>query len=156
MKIEKESYSSSIGLQVVAANFATKYRHDAFSNKGIRQKVKEVFQQVGEEYGARYGITIHITGVDLNHIHTVIQFGPSWSIASVMRLIKGRTAHELFKKFPEWRKKYFWGGHLWSPAYHFTSTGNATFNHHYDYANHQGPPTGWLPKSQKTLDAFNH
>ena len=104
MKIEKERYSSSIGFQVVAANFATKYRHDIFRNDRICRQVKEIFQQVGEEYRARYGITIHITGVDLNHIHTVIQFGPSWSIASVMRLIKGRTAYELFKKFPEWRK----------------------------------------------------
>jgi len=156
MKIEKEGYSSSIGFQVVAANFATKYRHGAFSDDWTRQQVKKVFQLVGEEYKERYGITIHITGVDANHVHIVIQYGPNWSIASVMRLIKGRTAYELFKKFPEWRKKYFWGGHLWSPAYHFTTTGNATFSHHYNYATHQGPPSGWLPKSQKTLDAFNH
>ncbi len=156
MKIEKERYSSSIGFQVVAVNFATKYRHEAFCDEQTCQEVKEVFQRVGEEYKARFGITVHITGVDASHVHTVLQYGPSWSLASVMRLIKGRTAYELFRMFPEWRKKYFWSGHLWSPAYHFTTTGNATFSHHYDYASRQGPPSRWLSKDQKTLDDFNH
>ena len=63
MKIEKESYSSSIGFQVIAANFATKYRHDAFFDECTQQQVKEVFQLVGEEYKERYGITIYITGM---------------------------------------------------------------------------------------------
>jgi putative transposase len=39
---------------------------------------------------------------------------------------KSISAREFFKKYPEIKKKYFWGGKLWTASYFVETIGNAT------------------------------
>jgi putative transposase len=43
-----------------------------------------------------------------------------------MQIIKSITAREFFRICPEIKKKYFWGGKLWTQSYFVKTIGNAT------------------------------
>jgi putative transposase len=42
-----------------------------------------------------------------------------------MQIIKSISAREFFKLRPEIKKKYFWGGKLWTQSYFVETIGNA-------------------------------
>jgi putative transposase len=42
-----------------------------------------------------------------------------------MQIIKSISAREFFKTYPEIKKKYFWGGRLWTGSYFVETIGNA-------------------------------
>lgn len=48
------------------------------------------------------------------------------SSSEVMQIIKSITAREFFRIYPEIKKKYFWGGKLWTQSYFVETIGNAT------------------------------
>jgi putative transposase len=41
-------------------------------------------------------------------------------------IIKKITAREFFRIYPKIKKKYFWGGKLWTQSFFVETTGNAT------------------------------
>jgi hypothetical protein len=45
---------------------------------------------------------------------------------TVMQIMKSITAREFFRICPEIKKKYFWGGKLWTQSYFVETIGNAT------------------------------
>jgi putative transposase len=51
---------------------------------------------------------------------------PKQSPSDVMPIIKNITAREFFRIYPEVKKKYFWGGKLWTQSYFVETVGNAT------------------------------
>jgi putative transposase len=158
MDVQRNSYSSSLGVQVAAVNFAVKYRHGIFADRRVHKEAIASFEETARAHGARTGLTVVAVGVDVDHVHLVVQWGPGASLSEVVRLLKGRCARDLLKAFPELRREKFWGGHLWSPAYHFLSTGQASLEHHVQYAQEQGKPRrldpGGLAPSQRTLESF--
>jgi len=38
--------------------------------------------------------------------------------------LKGITARQVFKQFPEFKKQEFWGGNLWSRSFYVGSVGD--------------------------------
>jgi len=42
-----------------------------------------------------------------------------------MQVIKSISAREFFRKYPEIKKCYFWGGKLWTQSYFVETIGNA-------------------------------
>ena len=155
VRIQTESYSSSLGMQVVAVNWAVKYRHEIFGNDEVRTRAIQSFKDTERAYAEKIGLKIHEMGLDRDHVHLVLQWGPATSIAEVVRLLKGRSAREMLRDFPELKREKFWGGHLWSPAYHFLTTGTADVKHHMEYVQGQGKPP--VPKElpgQTKLDLF--
>jgi len=152
---EKESYSSSLGAQIVTINFAVKYRHAIFDDPRVKTRAIQSFEETVRAHGERIGLKILKKGVDKDHVHLVVQWGPGTSLAEVVRLLKGRCARDVLQAFPELRAKKFWGGHMWSPAYHFLTTGNADLKHHMDYVENQGKPrVPVVGPGQMKLDAF--
>jgi len=55
----------------------------------------------------------------------VIRSEPKVSPSDVMQIIKSVSARQFFKLRPEIKKKYFWGGKLWTQSYFVESIGNA-------------------------------
>jgi putative transposase len=55
----------------------------------------------------------------------VVRSEPKVSPSSVMQIIKSISAREFFKLRPEIKKKYFWGGKLWTQSYFVETIGNA-------------------------------
>ena len=155
MDVEKESYSSSLGVQVAAINFAVKYRHAIFANPQVKVRAEQSFMETERAHGGRTGLKIVEMGVDRDHAHLVVQWGPGHSLADIVRLLKGRCAREVLRDFPELRRKRFWGGHMWSGAYHFLTTGTADLKHHIDYVTGQGKPRRPVPgPGQRKLGDF--
>ena len=96
-----------------------KYRHKIFAHKEVKEFCEELFYQTAE----KYGFTIEELGFDIDHVHLVVDLTNKYSAWQIAKLLKGISARKLFQKFPWLRTKYFWGGHLWSPAYFFDSVG---------------------------------
>ena len=65
-------------------------------------------------------IIIKEAEISNDHVHMYLSVPPKLSPSKVMKLLKGRSAERLRKKFPDLRKKH-WGLHLWARGY-FVST----------------------------------
>ena len=78
MKIDKVSYSSSLGIQVTAVNFSVKYRHKIFSEGKVKRRVIESFRKTESEYSPKIGLRILELGVDKDHVHLVFQWDPAF------------------------------------------------------------------------------
>ena len=63
--------------------------------------------------------------IPVDHIHMVVRTDPKISPAYVMQVIKSISAWEFFRIRPEIKRKYFWGGKLWTQSYFVETIGNA-------------------------------
>ena len=61
-----------------------------------------------------------------DHVHIFISSHPKHSPLEVVKKLKGISARLIFKNHPEFKKKEFWGGHLWSEGYYVGSAGVVT------------------------------
>jgi len=73
-----------------------------------------------KEITKRYEINFLEIGSDGDHIHFLIQSTPIMSPSQIANIVKSITAKEMFRLYPEVKKK-LWGGNLWSGGY-FVST----------------------------------
>ena len=97
-----------------------KYRHKVFLEP-YRSSLKTIIEKIGYDYN----IEIIELEIPEDHIHMVIRTLPKVSPSEVIRVIKSISAREFFKKFPDIKKKYFWGGKLWTQSYFVETIGNA-------------------------------
>ena len=58
-----------------------------------------------------------------DHIHIVMSIPPKLSISQVMGILKGKTAIKLFKTYPAFKQKSYWGNHFWSRGYCVSTVG---------------------------------
>ena len=114
------SYSSSFGKTRHHISFIPKYRHKIFGYERIKVICEHSFFETAE----KYELIIRELGFDIDHLHLIIDIPPRYSVSQVVKLLKGRSSRKLFKTFPWLRRKFFWGGKLWSPAYYFDSVGD--------------------------------
>ena len=93
-----------------------KYRHKIFTEP-YRTDLKNIIKQTA------YNYNMEVTEIEipLDHIHMMIKALPRYSPSRIMQIIKSISAIEFFKKHPDIREKYFWGGKLWSESF-FTET----------------------------------
>ncbi len=78
-----------------------------------------------QKFGYDYDIDIVELEMPEDHIHMIIRSIPMQSPSGVMQIIKSITAREFFRIYPEIKKKYFWGGKLWTQSYFVETIGNA-------------------------------
>ncbi len=50
------------------------------------------------------------------HVHIFLGFPPRYSISEIVQRLKGKSAREIFRRFPE-VKKELWGGEFWEDGY---------------------------------------
>ena len=55
----------------------------------------------------------------------VVRGIPKMCPSDVMQVIKSISAREFFRLYPEIKKRYFWGGKLWTQSYLVETIGNA-------------------------------
>ena len=138
MKIEKVSYSSSLGIQSAAVNFAIKYRISILENPKVEQLIYKSFKETEQVHSKSTGMKLLEIGIDRDHVHIVVQWGPGIPLSKIIQLLKGRSARDVFRSYPEMKSELFWSGHFWSPAYHFLTTGPSDLKHHMEYVRNQG------------------
>ena len=96
-----------------------KYRHKVFCEP-YRTVMKNIIEQVGYDYNK----DIVELEIPVDHVHMVIRSEPKVSPSEIMQIIKSISARQFFKLHPEIKKKYFWGGKLWTQSYFVETVGN--------------------------------
>lgn len=81
-------------------------------------------ESIIEKIGYDYNIDIVELELPIDHIHMVIRSEPKVSPSRVMQIIKSISAREFFKMYPDIKRRYFWGGKLWTQSYFVETIGN--------------------------------
>jgi len=97
-----------------------KYRHKVFLEP-YRSKLKEIIYKIGYDYN----IEIVELEIPTDHIHMVVRGEPKVCPSHIMQVIKSISARKFFELYPEIKKKYFWGGKLWTQSFFVETIGNA-------------------------------
>ncbi len=97
-----------------------KYRHKIFVEP-YRQSLKDILHKVGYDYN----IEIVELEVPEDHIHMVVKSEPKICPSGIMQIMKSLSARNFFKMYPEIKKRYFWGGKLWTQSFFVETIGNA-------------------------------
>ena len=123
-----------------------KYRRIIFDDR-----VDKILTQTCQEIGKRYEINIVEIGTDGDHVHFLIQSVPMLSPTEIIRIIKSITAREIYRLYPQIRKK-LWGGNIWSAGY-FVSTVGRFGNEQQikNYVRNQGKEYNQIYKGQLKL-----
>ena len=96
-----------------------KYRHKVF-NEPYRSSMKNVINKIGYDYN----INIVELEIPVDHVHMVVKSEPKICPSKVMQIIKSLSARNFFKLYPDIKRKYFWGGKLWTQSYFVETIGN--------------------------------
>jgi putative transposase len=97
-----------------------KYRHKVFVEP-YRTDLKKIIRKIGYDYNIR----VEELEIPKDHIHMVVKSNPKDSPSQIIQIIKSISAREFFRLHPSIKKKYFWGGKLWTQSFFVESIGNA-------------------------------
>ena len=110
-----------------------KYRRVIFDSK-----VDEILINTCKEISKRYEINFIEIGTDEDHVHFLIQSVPTIAPMRIVTIMKSITAREIYRLYPEVKKK-LWGGHIWSEGYFVSTVGkNGNEKQIENYVRNQG------------------
>lgn len=116
------TYSSSavyeINYHIV---WCTKYR-----NQVITDEVKQFMDDQIRTIADSKEWTVIELEVMPEHIHLFLSAPPFVAPTDIVKVMKGVTAKRVFEKFPQLRRRKFWGNHVWSPSYYIGTHGNVS------------------------------
>ena len=123
-----------------------KYRRVIFDSK-----VDEILINTCKEISKRYEINFIEIGTDGEHVHFLIQSVPTIAPMRIVTIMKSITAREIYRLYPEVKKK-LWGGHIWSEGYFVSTVGkNGNEKQIENYVKNQGNKYTKLYRSQITI-----
>ena len=123
-----------------------KYRRVIFDTK-----VDEILINTCKEISKRYEINFIEIGTDGDHVHFLIQSVPTIAPMRIVTIMKSITAREIYRLYPEVKKK-LWGGHIWSEGYFVSTVGkNGNEKQIENYVKNQGNRYTKLYRSQITI-----
>ena len=96
-----------------------KYRHKIFIEP-YRESLRIIIKKIGYDYN----IEIVELEIPIDHIHMIVRSEPKTSPSDIMQIIKSVSARNCFKLYPQIKRKYFWGGKLWTQSYFVETVGN--------------------------------
>jgi putative transposase len=121
-------YHHSIGLATVHLVWIPCRRKHLFRNReDLKLRGIEVFQSVAQE--KRW--VIKALEIAPDHVHMLVEYDPTHSIAQVVKAFKGRAAKVLREEFPELKRLPT----LWTHSYMFDTTGKISTATVMDYIN---------------------
>lgn len=110
-----------------------KYRRVIFDDS-----VDKILIQTCKEIAKRYERNIIELGTDGDHVHFLIQSIPMLSPTQIIKIIKSITAKEIYRLYPQIKKKLL-GGNIWSAGYFVSTVGrNGNENQIKNYVRNQG------------------
>lgn len=76
---------------------------------------------------------------DKDHIHYMIETESTMSISKIVNLMKSYTTYHIWKRYPDYLRKYFWKEHtFWTDGYFVCSVGNVSEEMLRKYIENQG------------------
>jgi putative transposase len=116
--------------------FPVKYRRTL-----LRPEIEQSLVEIANEIQERYEIEFEEMGADRDHIHLLCSAHPKISIDAIVRIFKSVTARELFRTYPDIKRK-LWGGEFWSDGYYAATVGQRNnWGTVYRYVKNQGQKT---------------
>lgn len=95
-----------------------KYRHAVFAEPQ-RHDLRAILEKVAFDHD----IEMQELEIPLDHVHALVALEPTMSVSECMRILKSVSAREFFQRHPDIKRRYFWGGKLWSPSYYAETIG---------------------------------
>lgn len=121
-------YQHSIGLATVHLVWIPCRRKAVFRNReDLKLRGIQVFQEVAHE--KRW--VIKAIEIASDHVHMLVEYDPTHSIAQVAKAFKGRAAKVLRDEFPELKRLPT----LWTHSYMFDTTGKVSTARIQEYIN---------------------
>lgn len=111
----------SVGLNQHHLEWCPKCRYKCMRKEHINKEVERLIRQAAEEHK----IAIHTIAVGQDHVHVFASLPFDMSPSKATMLLKGRSAYLIFRRFPNFRKRYP-KGHFWSPGKFGRSVSNVT------------------------------
>ena len=113
--------SHAVGLNQWHFEWCPKYRYKCMRKEYINKEIEKLIKQAAEEHG----IFIHTIAVGIDHVHVFASIPFDMSPSDALRILKGRSAYLIFRRFPNFRLRYP-KGHFWSPGKFGRSISNVT------------------------------
>ena len=88
--------------------------------------VESELKQILRIISTQYEFEIKEIEIMPDHIHLFISTKPTIAPTDVVRILKGISARELFKKFPKLKEFYNRSGSLWSKGYFASTVGKVS------------------------------
>ena len=99
--------------------FVTKYRRKVLK-QGMGDYLKESMKSVVRIFPE---VEILTQQTDEDHIHQLVSIPPKYSVAEVVRYLKGKSAYLMRRKFPFLDKVYYGIDGIWSDGYCVSTVG---------------------------------
>mgnify|MGYP001577845739 FL=1 len=113
--------------------FATKYRRKVLK-QGLGAYLLKILHNITKKFP---DVEILESNTDKDHVHLLLSIPPKYSISEIVQYLKGRSAHDMRKKFPFLNKAYYGTDGIWSEGY-FVSTVGINEEIIQRYIEHQG------------------
>jgi putative transposase len=101
--------------------FCPKYRKQVL-NESIKEDLEIIFKSVISSNDWKL-LELEVMP---DHIHLFVSAHPKQSPLEIVKKLKGISARLIFKKYPKFQKKEFWGKYLWSGGYYVGTAGIVT------------------------------
>ncbi|MFQ5796661.1 MAG: IS200/IS605 family transposase [Candidatus Bipolaricaulia bacterium] len=87
----------------------------------VQRHVETILYGIAE----RYGFEIDTLSIQADHVHLFVSFPPTCSIAQVVKIFKGVSAHQLSQVYPQIEEQ-LWGAPIWAPGYYVSTVSDRT------------------------------
>ena len=94
-----------------------KYRKKVLA-KEVKKRLEELFRECAEENEW----DIHEMNIQKDHVHLLLQFGPTVSVCEVVKILKGGSSRKIREEFPGLRV-FLWGDNFWATGYFAETVG---------------------------------
>ena len=103
--------------------FVCKYRKKLLVSRQISDDIKQYSYEICQ----RNSVIIRYMETDKDHIHYMIETGPTMSISKIVNLMKSYTTYHIWKRYPQYLRKQFWKEHtFWTDGCFACSVGNVS------------------------------
>ncbi len=89
-----------------------KYRHRILTGK-----IGNEVERCVHVFSSQKSCEIIEMNVQVDHVHLICMIPPKLRVSDYVGIVKGRTAIRLLKRFPDLRKRRYWGNHFWTKGY---------------------------------------
>ena len=94
------------------------------SAQGFVEPCRSHLKAIIEKTAYDYEMEVDEIEIPEDHVHMVLKAEPRMSPSRIMQIIKSVSAREFFRLYPEIKRKYFWGGKLWTQSFYVETVGN--------------------------------
>lgn len=130
--VEERHNSHSVSRLAYHIVWCTKFRHDV-----IDDQVELVIKNTLGQACLTYGWKMTEFNTDKDHVHVLVEAGPSEAPSVIARTLKSLSAIQVFTHFPKLKGRKFWGSGLWSPSTFYGSVGDTNEGVIRDYIKNQ-------------------